>query len=157
MSIITKTFEVMYEEGGYESVLGSFTMLPGSPTFGDGIRQAIAAGTSAHMDRPTVLCMAASAAVVRSYDEAGFLVFYRYRARDAGHRGAELLREQFDRAGSCPCGLAGACPRSGPGAALGSGGAARVGRGRHSRFRRPASSGAKTRRRRPRARSAIRW
>ena len=107
MSIITKTFEVMYEEGGYESVLGSFTMLPGSPTFGEGIRQAIAAGTSAHMDRPTVLCMAASEAVVRSYDEAGFLVFPDTERATQAIAALAWLREQFDRPVHAPAVLPG--------------------------------------------------
>jgi acetate---CoA ligase (ADP-forming) len=75
MSLITRTFEVMYGGGDYDCVVGSFTMLPDSPTFGDRIRDAIRAGTEAYLDRPTVLCMEARAEVVRSYEDAGFLVY----------------------------------------------------------------------------------
>lgn len=75
MGLITKTFDVMYHDGNYDSVIGSFTMLPDSPTFGPGIRAAINAGTSAFMDRPTILCMEARDEVVRQYEADGFLVF----------------------------------------------------------------------------------
>lgn len=75
MSIISKTFDVMYQEGGYGSVIGSFTMLPASPTYGARLCDAIQAGTSQYKDRPTLLCMAAGKEVIRSYEEAGFLVY----------------------------------------------------------------------------------
>jgi acyl-CoA synthetase (NDP forming) len=75
MSLISRTFEIMYGHGGYDCVVGSFTMLPDSPTFGAGIREAIRAGTERYLDRPTALCMEARPEVVRSYEDAGFLVF----------------------------------------------------------------------------------
>ena len=97
MSLITDTFGVMYAQGGYDSVIGSFTMLPDSPTYGQDIQKAISEGTAAFMDRPTVLCMEARPEVVRSYEEAGFLVYddseRAVRALDALAR----LRENFDR------------------------------------------------------------
>ncbi|WP_040829739.1 acetate--CoA ligase family protein [Nocardia jiangxiensis] len=74
-SLITKTFQIMYGGGDYDSVIGSFTILPDSPTFGAGIRDAIRAGTEGYLDRPTALCMQARPDVVRAYEEAGFLVF----------------------------------------------------------------------------------
>jgi acyl-CoA synthetase (NDP forming) len=74
-SLITKTFNVMYADGGYDSIVGSFTMLPDSPTFANEIRRAIAAGTRDYLDRPTALCMEARAEVVRAYEDDGFLVF----------------------------------------------------------------------------------
>nr|WP_271212352.1 acetate--CoA ligase family protein [Rhodococcus wratislaviensis]GLK38812.1 hypothetical protein GCM10017611_56820 [Rhodococcus wratislaviensis] len=75
MSLITKTFDVMYSDGGYDSIIGSFTMLPDSPTYGEEIRKAIGAGTSEFLDRPTALCMEARTEVVRAYERDGFLVF----------------------------------------------------------------------------------
>ncbi len=97
MRIITKTFQVMYEEGGYESVIGLFTMLPASPTFGEGIKLAISQGAHGYLDRPTVLCMAAGPEVARSYDAAGFLIFP--DVERAAHAIAVLdrLRAGFDR------------------------------------------------------------
>ncbi|MDR3532375.1 MAG: acetate--CoA ligase family protein [Rhodopila sp.] len=75
MSHISTTFRTMYEEGGYDSLIGSFTMLPASPTYGEKMKQAIQAGTDGYLDRPTALCLAAGPDVMRSYDEAGFLVY----------------------------------------------------------------------------------
>lgn len=75
MSLIDRTFDTMYADGGYDSIIGSFTVLPDSPTYGKKMREAITAGTAKFRDRPTLLCMAARPEVVRSYDEAGFLVF----------------------------------------------------------------------------------
>jgi acyl-CoA synthetase (NDP forming) len=75
MSVIGKTFRAMYAEGGYDALIGSFTVLPASPTYGEKIRKAIREGTEGYLDRPTLLCMAAPAAVEHAYDEAGFLVF----------------------------------------------------------------------------------
>jgi acyl-CoA synthetase (NDP forming) len=75
MSLIDRTFETLFEEGDYDSIIGSFTVLPDSPTYGAKIREAIRAGTERFRDRPTLLCMAARPEVTRSYDEAGFLVF----------------------------------------------------------------------------------
>ncbi|CAG7582308.1 acetate--CoA ligase family protein [Rhodococcus opacus] len=75
MSLITKTFDVMYSDGGYDSIIGSFTMLPDSLTYGAEIRTAIGAGTREFLDRPTALCMEARPEVVRAYESDGFLVF----------------------------------------------------------------------------------
>ena len=75
MSLITKTFDVMYFDGGYDSIIGSFTMLPDSLTYGAEIRTAIGAGTREFLDRPTALCMEARPEVVRAYESDGFLVF----------------------------------------------------------------------------------
>ncbi|MFF3572534.1 acetate--CoA ligase family protein [Nocardia jiangxiensis] len=74
-ALITRTFEIMYGGGDYDCVIGSFTILPDSPTFGAGIREAIRAGTERYLDRPTALCMQARPEVVRAYEDAGFLVF----------------------------------------------------------------------------------
>ncbi|SDG91232.1 Acyl-CoA synthetase (NDP forming) [Pseudomonas flavescens] len=97
MSLITRTFEVMYADGGYDSIIGSFTMLPDSPTFGTRIKAAIQAGTEAFLDRPTVLCMEARPEVVKAYEDAGFLV-YDDSERAARAIGAlASLREGFER------------------------------------------------------------
>ncbi|SNT44973.1 acetate--CoA ligase family protein [Rhodococcoides kyotonense] len=97
MSLITKTFDVMYADGGYDSIIGSFTMLPDSPTYGDDIRAAIGAGTSRFMDRPTVLCMEARAEVVEAYEAEGFLVFDDSERAALALSALAQLREGFDR------------------------------------------------------------
>ncbi|REE07396.1 acyl-CoA synthetase (NDP forming) [Paraburkholderia sp. BL27I4N3] len=97
MSLITKTFDIMYSDGGYDSMVGAFTMLPASPTYGERIKDAIRAGTQAYMDRPTVLCMEAGAETVRSYEDAGFLI---YTDSDRATRSLSTLatlREGFER------------------------------------------------------------
>ncbi|MFF5563180.1 acetate--CoA ligase family protein [Streptomyces sp. NPDC012623] len=97
MSLITDTYRVMYAQGGYDSVIGSFTMLPDSPTYGEGIKEAIRKGTSDFMNRPTVLCMEARPEVVRSYEEAGFLVYDDSERAVAALDGLARLREGFER------------------------------------------------------------
>ncbi|WP_326806469.1 acetate--CoA ligase family protein [Streptomyces sp. NBC_01775] len=97
MSLITDTFGVMYAQGDYDSVIGSFTMLPDSPTYGEGIKEAIRKGTSDFMDRPTVLCMEARPEVVRSYEDAGFLVYDDSERAVATLDGLARLREGFER------------------------------------------------------------
>lgn len=97
MSLITRTFEVMYADGGYDSIIGSFTMLPDSPTFGARIKDAIQAGTEAFLDRPTVLCMEARPEVVRAYEAAGFLVYDDSERAALSISALATLREGFDR------------------------------------------------------------
>lgn len=97
MSLITRTFEVMYADGGYDSIIGAFTMLPDSPTFGARIKDAIRAGTEAFLDRPTALCMEARPEVVRAYEEAGFLVFDDSERAARAIGALATLREGFER------------------------------------------------------------
>ncbi|RDG36551.1 acetate--CoA ligase family protein [Streptomyces corynorhini] len=104
MSLITDTYRVMYAEGDYDSVIGSFTMLPDSPTYGEGIKEAIRKGTADFMDRPTVLCMEARPEVVRSYEEAGFLVYDDSERAVAALDGLARLREGFERPLPAPAG-----------------------------------------------------
>lgn len=99
MSLITRTFEVMYADGGYDSVIGSFTMLPDSPTFGMRIKDAISAGSQAFLDRPTALCMEARPEVVRAYEQAGFLVFDDSERAACAIGALATLREGFERVG----------------------------------------------------------
>ncbi|MFJ2211534.1 acetate--CoA ligase family protein [Streptomyces sp. NPDC101062] len=106
MSLITDTYRVMYAQGDYDSVIGSFTMLPDSPTYGESIKEAIRKGTSDFMDRPTVLCMEARPEVVRSYEEAGFLVYDDSERAVAALDGLARLREGFERPAPAPDGAA---------------------------------------------------
>ncbi|MFE3825694.1 acetate--CoA ligase family protein [Streptomyces sp. NPDC059092] len=106
MSLITDTYRVMYAQGDYDSVIGSFTMLPDSPTYGEAIKEAIRKGTSDFMDRPTVLCMEARPEVVRSYEEAGFLVYDDSERAVAALDGLARLREGFERPLPAPGGTA---------------------------------------------------
>ncbi|MFE2938150.1 acetate--CoA ligase family protein [Streptomyces sp. NPDC059255] len=103
MSLITDTYRLMYSEGDYDAVVGSFTMLPDSPTYGEAIKEAIGKGTAAYLDRPTVLCMEARSEVVRSYEAAGFLVYDDSERAVAALAGAARLREGFERPLSAEC------------------------------------------------------
>lgn len=102
MSLITQTFQVMYAEGGYDSVIGSFTMLPDSPTFGMRIKEAISAGSEAFLDRPTALCMEARPQVISAYEDAGFLVYDDSERAARSISALASLKEGFDRAASQP-------------------------------------------------------
>jgi acyl-CoA synthetase (NDP forming) len=102
MSLITKTYEVMYADGGYDSVVGAFTMLPASPTYGEKIKDAIRAGTRAHLNRPTILCMEAPVDVVRSYEQAGFLIYHDSDRAMKALSALASLREGFDNRLSTP-------------------------------------------------------
>lgn len=97
MSLITRTFEVMYADGGYDSLIGSFTMLPDSPTFGARIQQAISAGTRDFLDRPTALCMEARPEVVQAYEASGFLVYDDSERAAIAIGALATLREGFER------------------------------------------------------------
>ncbi len=102
MSLIERTLATLYAEGDYDSIVGSFTVLPGSPTFGDPLRAAISAGTRGFADRPTALCMAAPAATVRSYDAAGFLVFPDSERAVVALAALDRFRRGFDAARPAP-------------------------------------------------------
>lgn len=98
MEIITDSFKVMYQDGGYDSIVGSFTMLPSTPTYGMRIREAIQEGTKEYLDRPTLLCMEAGEEIVRNFEDAGFLVFKdSHRAMKAVAALADI-REGMERA-----------------------------------------------------------
>lgn len=97
MEIITDSFKVMYQDGGYDSIVGSFTMLPSTPTYGARIREAIQEGTKEYLDRLTLLCMEAGDEIIRNFEEAGFLVFRdSHRAMKAVAALADL-REGMER------------------------------------------------------------
>ncbi|MBM6592241.1 acetate--CoA ligase family protein [Brevibacterium sp. RIT 803] len=74
-SLITQTLNVMYAEGGYDSIIAALTMLPDTQHAGERVREAITAGTTNFLDRPTLLCMEARDSVIKAYEEDGFLVF----------------------------------------------------------------------------------
>lgn len=97
MSHITTTFRTMYEEGGYDSLIGFFTMLPASPTYGEKMKDAIREGTGGFPDRPTALCMAAGPDVVKSYDAAGFLVYSDTERAARAVAALAAFRESFER------------------------------------------------------------
>lgn len=75
MSLVTRFFEVMLKEGKYGTIVGFLTSLPNSRVFGPRLREAIEQGTRNHRDRLVVLSLLADPDVVRSYEDAGFLVF----------------------------------------------------------------------------------
>ncbi|WP_142781764.1 acetate--CoA ligase family protein [Agrobacterium sp. T29] len=98
LDTLSKTFSLLYEEGGYDAIVGHFTMLPSSPTFGDALMAAIDDGTRAHRDRPTVLCMLASKETVKRYEDMGFLVFNDTARAMSALSALARLREGFDAA-----------------------------------------------------------
>lgn len=96
-TLVTKTYQIMYAKGGYDSVVGAFTMLPASPANGERIKDAIRAGCGAHLDRPTILHMEAPPDVVRAYEEAGFMVYDDAERAMQSLAALATLREGFDR------------------------------------------------------------
>ena len=102
MSLISKTYQLMYSEGGYDSIIGSFTIMPGSPTYGERMRRAIQDGVAGYPDRPSLLCMEASTEVVRSYDDAGFLVYTDSERAARAVAALASLREGFERVTAKP-------------------------------------------------------
>ncbi len=75
MGLLTKNLEIMLEEGGYDSVVGFFTSLPNSRAFGQKLKESIIEATQSYKDRLIVLSLLGPAETIRSYEDAGFLVF----------------------------------------------------------------------------------
>lgn len=97
MGTLTTTVKTLYEEGGYDAVVGSFTILPASPSYGPRMKEAIIAGAQGHLDHPTVLCMLAGDDVVRSYESEGFLVYSDGERAIRSLAALYRLRADFDR------------------------------------------------------------
>ncbi len=75
LSIAGRFTEAVVEEGGYQSILGFFTYTVGAPSIADGLRAQLKAVRDKYPDRLFVLCILASKARVRQYEEDGFTVF----------------------------------------------------------------------------------
>ncbi|MCD2172244.1 acetate--CoA ligase family protein [Rhizobium sp. C4] len=76
MSLVSKNLEIVLRDGGYDSLISFLTTVPAAQAYGTKLRDAILAGVAAGGgDRLAVLCMAAPQNVVKSYQEAGFLVY----------------------------------------------------------------------------------
>lgn len=74
MSLVTKNFRIVLERGGYDSIAGFLTTVPGAAAYGASLRDAILEGFKGFDDRLAVLCMAAPEAAKQVYRDAGFLV-----------------------------------------------------------------------------------
>ncbi len=94
MTVLTKSLETMLGECDYDALAGAFLTVPAARPFAAPLREAISHGTRDHRDCLLVLCMVADPDVVRSYEEAGFLVFAdAYRAVAAIGALAQLRRD----------------------------------------------------------------
>lgn len=94
MNVLAKNLEVMLDECDYDALIGAFLTVPAARPFAASLREAISRGTRNHRDRLMVLCMVADPDVVRSYEQAGFLVFEdAYRAIAAIGALAQLRRD----------------------------------------------------------------
>ncbi|MBD0416740.1 acetate--CoA ligase family protein [Oryzicola mucosus] len=76
MSLVAKNLEIVLRDGGYDSLVSFLTTVPAAKAYGTKLRDAILAGVAAAGgDRLAVLCMAAPPDAVKSYRDAGFLVY----------------------------------------------------------------------------------
>jgi acetate---CoA ligase (ADP-forming) len=75
LPLMTSYIGAMLDKGDYQLFAGIFGSGPASPTFSASLRQALQAATAGHQGRILSLSMSASADIVRSYEDEGFLVF----------------------------------------------------------------------------------
>ena len=98
MTLLEQALAVMLEEGGYDSTIGFFTTVPSARSFAVPLRDAITRGVGQHKERLIVLCMVADAATVRSYEQAGYLVYADVVRAVAAVAALMRIRQVFDRA-----------------------------------------------------------
>lgn len=75
LSLVKTNTDLMLGQGGYDSVVGFFTSLAGSPSMAAPLRDALAGSLSAHPDSLIALSMIAPPEIVADYEAAGFIVF----------------------------------------------------------------------------------
>ncbi len=97
MDVLTKSLETMLSECDYAALLGIFLTAPAARSFAAPLREAIAHAARAHRDRLIVMCMAADAEVVRSYEEMGLLVYEDATSAVAAIAALAALGESYER------------------------------------------------------------
>jgi acyl-CoA synthetase (NDP forming) len=75
LPVMTRFIRTMLEKGGYDMFTGIFGSGPASPTFGPMLRQALEDAVSGEEGIIKCLTMSASAEVMRTYEDKGFLVY----------------------------------------------------------------------------------
>ncbi len=75
MNLIARNIEMILDKGGYDALIGFFSTVPNTRTLSGPLRKAIEEGCAKYPDRLIALEMIAEEAIVRDYEQAGFLVF----------------------------------------------------------------------------------
>lgn len=75
MTLLSRNFEVMLEQGGYNMLVGFFSTLPMTRTLAAPLKEAIIAGCAGHPNQIVALSLIGPPEEVRAYEDAGFLVF----------------------------------------------------------------------------------
>lgn len=75
MNLIARNIEMILDKGGYDALIGFFSTVPNTRTLSGHLRKAIEEGCAKYPDRLIALEMIAEEAIVRDYEQAGFLVF----------------------------------------------------------------------------------
>jgi acyl-CoA synthetase (NDP forming) len=75
ISLVGRFMDSMVEDGGYTSVLAFFTQVGGSPTIAPRLREQLQAVRTKHPDRLYVLSVIAPPAMVKGYEDDGYVVF----------------------------------------------------------------------------------
>lgn len=111
LSLVGQAITAMLDDAGYDAVAGFFMNWPDSPALGPQLRAAITAAIAGRDDRTIAVAMNAGAETVRSFDEAGLLVFddpsHAIAALGGSRRLGEAMRKppiamQWDVAGGLP-------------------------------------------------------
>ena len=102
MNLLARNMEVILDQGGYDALLGFFSTVPNTRTLSGPLRDAIAKGCERFPDRLIALEMVADAAVVKDYEEAGFLVFEDADRAVAALAALVRFSRAFDRAQAVP-------------------------------------------------------
>ena len=98
LPVMTRFIRTMLDKGGYDMFTGIFGSGPASPTFGPMLRQALEDALSDKDDVIKCLTMSASADVMRTYEEKGFLVYEDGTALTHALGALVRFRQSFDLA-----------------------------------------------------------
>ena len=75
ISLVGRFMDSMVEDGAYHSVLAFFSQVGGSPTIAPKLREQLRAVRDRHPDRLYVLAVVAPPAMVKGYEDDGYVVF----------------------------------------------------------------------------------
>jgi acyl-CoA synthetase (NDP forming) len=98
LTLMTRSIAAMLEKGGYDILAAILGTGPGSKSFAESLRQALLAAVQGRDAQIRALTMSAPSAAVRSYEEAGFLVYEDGSALAHALGALVRFRENFARA-----------------------------------------------------------
>ena len=75
LSLVSRNFELMLEDGDYDVIVAFFTMVAASPYIVDGLIETLVDLRRRFPDRPIILSIVGAPEVVARYEAAGYLVF----------------------------------------------------------------------------------